>query len=125
MRRSFSLCGAIGLLAAFPPARLCAQFQPPNPDELKMTEQLTYDLPAGGSVEGAPQDTKVSWEGHAVYIAKSKSDAGQITEARVLARAFDVARPVDHQDLRGFYQKAAAAGQGQLVPSVSASPAGN
>jgi transglutaminase-like putative cysteine protease len=86
----------------------------------QVTEQLTYDLPAGASVEGAPQDTKVSWEGHAVYIVKSKSDPGQITVARVLARAFDVARPVDYQDLRGFYQKVAAADQGQLVFTVPA-----
>ena len=86
----------------------------------QLTEQLTYDLPAGGSVEGAPQDTKVSWEGHAVYIVKSKSDPGQITVARVLARAFDVARPADYQDLRGFFQKVAAADQGQLVFTVPA-----
>jgi len=86
----------------------------------QVTEQVIYDLPAGGSVEGAPQDTKVSWEGHAVYIVKSKSDPGQITVARVLARAFDVARPVDYQDLRGFYQKVAAADQGQLVFTVPA-----
>ena len=87
----------------------------------QVTEQLTYDLPPGVSVEGAPQDTKVSWEGHAVYIVKSKSDAVQITVARVLARAFDVARPLDYQDLHGFYQKVATADQGQLVLTVNAS----
>ena len=37
MRKSLFLCGAIGLLAAVSPAFVCAQFQPPNPDELKMT----------------------------------------------------------------------------------------
>src|ERR1035441_2094886 len=37
MRKSFFLCSAIGLLAAVTPALLRAQFQPPNPDELKMT----------------------------------------------------------------------------------------
>jgi len=86
----------------------------------QVTEQLIYDLPSGASAEGAPQDTKVSWEGHAVYIVKSKSDPGQITVARVLARAFDVARPADYQDLRGFFQKVAAADQGQLVFTVPA-----
>jgi hypothetical protein len=90
----------------------------------QVTEQLTYDLPAGVSVEGAPQDTKVSWEGHAVYIVKTKSDPGQVTVARVLARAFDVARPLDYQDLRGFFQKVAAADQGQLVFTIPANPKG-
>ncbi len=91
----------------------------------QVTEQLTYDLPAGMTVEGAPQDTKVSWEGRAVYIVKTKSDPGKITVARVLARAFDLARPLDYQDLRGFYQKVAAADQGQLVLAVAAGQTGN
>jgi hypothetical protein len=86
----------------------------------QVTEQLTYDLPTGVSEEGAPQDTKVSWEGHAIYIVKTKSDQGQVTVARVLARAFDVAKPEDYQDLRGFYQKVAAADQGQLVFTLPA-----
>jgi hypothetical protein len=90
----------------------------------QVTEQLTYDLPPGVSVEGVPQDTKVSWEGHAVYIVKSKSDAVQITVARVLARAFDVARPLDYQDIRGFYQKVDAADQGQLVLTFGANQKG-
>jgi hypothetical protein len=90
----------------------------------QVTEQLTYDFPDGASVEGAPQDTKVSWEGHAVYVVKSKSGGGQVTVARMLARAFDVARPLDYQDLRGFYQKVATADQGQLVLTVGAEQKG-
>jgi len=91
----------------------------------QVTEQLTYDLPANVSTEGAPQDTRVSWEGHAVYVVKTKSDPGQLTVARVLARAFDVAKSTDYQDLRGFYQKVAAADQGQLVFTVTAGQTGN
>ena len=91
----------------------------------QVTEQLTYDLPASVSMEGAPQDTRVSWEGHAVYVVKTKSDPGQLTVARVLARAFDVAKSTDYQDLRGFYQKVAAADQGQLVLTVAAGQTGN
>ena len=86
----------------------------------QVTEQLTYDLPAGSRWRARPQDTRVSWEGHAVYIVKTKSDAGQLTVARVLARAFDVAKPMEYQDLRGFYQKMAAADQGQIVLTVAA-----
>jgi hypothetical protein len=85
------------------------------------TEQLTYHLPAGKTVEGAPQDAKISWEGHAVYIAKTKSDPGQIIVARALARAFTEAKPAEFPDLRGFYQKVAAADQEQLVLTKAAS----
>ncbi len=86
----------------------------------QVTEQLTYDLPAGATVEGVPADAKVAWADHAVYIVKTKSDGGALTVARVLARAFDMAKPTDYQDLRGFYQKVAAADQGQLVFTLSA-----
>jgi len=85
----------------------------------QVTDQLTYDLPAGISVEGAPQDAKVSWEGHAVYIVKTKPGPGQITVARLLANAFTIAKPEEYQDLRGFYQKVAAADQAQLVLSIA------
>ncbi|MGB0063192.1 MAG: transglutaminase domain-containing protein, partial [Terracidiphilus sp.] len=91
----------------------------------QVTDQVTYDLPAGASVEGAPPDAKVSWEGHAVYIVKTKPAPGQITVARVLADAFTIAKPEEYQDLRGFYQKVAAADQGQLVLTVSAAAKGN
>jgi hypothetical protein len=91
----------------------------------QVTEQLTYDLPKGVTVEGAPQDTKFSWEGHTVYIVKTKSEQGQITVARVMARAFDVARPADYQDLRGFFQKVAVADQGQIVLNSAAIATGN
>lgn len=87
----------------------------------QVTDQLTYDLPPGMTVEGAPQDAKVSWEGFAVYIAKSKPGTGQITVARALALAFDIARPLDYKDLHGFYQKVAASDQGQLVLAAAAS----
>ncbi len=90
----------------------------------QVTDQFTYDLPPGATIEGAPQETKVSWLDRAVYIVKTKSDGGDVTVARVLARAFDVARPLDYQDLRGFYQKVAAVDQGQLVFTVPASQKG-
>ena len=85
----------------------------------QVTDQVTYDLPAEASVEGAPQDAKLAWEGHAMYVVKTRLGSGQIIVARVLADAFTVAKPEEYQDLRGFYQKVAAADQGQLVLTVS------
>jgi hypothetical protein len=88
-----------------------------------VTDQVTYHLPAGFSVEGAPQDAKISWPDHAVLINKTVSADGHITIARQLARNFTFAKPDEYQDLRGFYQKVAAADQGQLVLTTTP-PAG-
>ena len=66
------------------------------------------------------QDTKIPWQGHAVFLTKAVSAPGQITIARVFARGFSSAKPEEYQDLRGFYQKVAAADQAQLVLTKSA-----
>ncbi len=81
----------------------------------RVSDEITYHLPAGMTVEGAPQDATISWAGHAAFIVKSKTDSGQITIADSLASAFTLAKPEEYQDLRGFYQKVAAADQDQLV----------
>ena len=93
----------------------------------QVSDQVVYHLPAGLSVESAPQDAKIPWEGHAVFIVKSKAEPGQITVARTLARAFTFAKPEEYQSLRDFYQKVAAADQQQLVlanaPVATTTPA--
>jgi uncharacterized protein DUF3857/transglutaminase superfamily protein len=90
----------------------------------RVTDEITYHLPDGVTVEGAPQDTNISWPSHAVFIVKSKAEPGQITIANSLARAFTEAKPEEYQDLRGFYQKVAAADQEELVLTNSATQAG-
>ena len=89
------------------------------------TDEVTYHLPAGYAVEGAPQDVKNNWQGHAAYILSSKAAAGQITVDRVLARGFDLAKANEYQDLRGFYQKVAAADESELVLTPEPSGKGN
>lgn len=86
----------------------------------RVTDMVVYNLPAGLTVEGAPQDAKVSWAGHAVFIAKSQSDPGKLTVAHSVARGFALAKADEYQDLRGFYQKIAAADQEDLVLSTAA-----
>jgi hypothetical protein len=81
----------------------------------RVSDEVTYHLPPGMTVEGAPQDANVSWPSHALFITRSKSDPGQITIADSLAVAFTFAKPDEYQDLRGFYQKVAAAAQEELV----------
>jgi hypothetical protein len=89
------------------------------------TDQVTYRISPGLTVEGAPQDTKISWQDHAVLVTKSSSAPGQITIGRTLARFFTVAKPEEYQDLRGFYQKVAAADQQQLVLTATQAGKGN
>ena len=85
-------------------------------------DQIVYHLPAGFTVEGAPQDNKIPWAGHAVYVTKTVTAPGQITIARQLARGFTFVKPGEYNDLRAFYQKVAAADQGQLVLKTRLSP---
>jgi hypothetical protein len=78
-------------------------------------EQVTYHLPEGFTVEGAPEDAKLSWPQHTVFNTKTVVAPGQVTVVRKLYRAFTFAKPEEYQELRGFYQKVAAADQQQLV----------
>ncbi len=91
----------------------------------RVTDVVTYDLPAGMTVEGAPADNKIVWAGHAVYLIKSQSSAGKLMISDSVARGFDQATPDQYQDLRGFYQKMAAANQEQLVLSSAETAKGN
>jgi hypothetical protein len=62
----------------------------------------SYRLRAGLAVEGAPEDTRISWAGHAALIARTVAAPSQVTMNRSIARAFTFAKPGEHQDLRGF-----------------------
>ena len=92
---------------------------------LRLRLATRHHLPAGFTIEGAPQDTKIPWPSHAAYATKATLSPGQITIVRQLTRAFTIAKPEEYNDLRGFYQKVAAADQQQLVLTTSAAPKGN
>ncbi len=85
----------------------------------RVVNDVTYHLPAGLTVEGAPPDASISWKGHANFVLKSTTDPSQIEIANVLARGFTSVKPVEYEDLRGFYQKVAAAEQAQLVLKIT------
>ena len=90
----------------------------------RVTDEITYHLPDGMTVEGAPQDAKIAWPGHAVFIIVTKASPNQIVIANSTAVAFTEAKPEEYQDLRGFYQKVETAYQGGLVlTSTPAAPA--
>jgi hypothetical protein len=90
-----------------------------------VTDQITYHTPANLTVEGSPQDTKIAWQDHAVLVTKAAAGPGNVTIGRTIGRAFTVIEPKEYQDLRGFYQKVAAADQQQLVLTLSPAPKGN
>lgn len=91
----------------------------------RVTDQITYRFPAGVTVEGAPQDANISWPSHALFVAKSQAQASQITVAQTFTRAFTLAKPEEYPDLRGFYQKVAAADQAQIVLDIAPSGKSN
>jgi hypothetical protein len=91
----------------------------------RVTDQVVYHLPAGITIEGAPQDVKIPWTDQAVLATKTVKSAGQITIARSLARGFTYLKPEQYQDLRGFYQKVAANDQQQLVLALGQEQKGN
>jgi hypothetical protein len=85
-----------------------------------VSDQITYHLPAGITVEGAPADTNVTWPEHSMYSVKTQSAPGTIIVARSVAHAFTLAKPEEYQDLRGFYQKVASGDQQELVLHAAA-----
>jgi len=88
-------------------------------------DRVTYRLPDGLSLEGAPLDTKQTWAGRAAFIAKVTAGANQVTAARSLARGFTFLPPDAYKDLRDFYQKMSAIDQQQIVLTRAASAKGN
>jgi hypothetical protein len=91
----------------------------------QVTDQVIYHLPAGFTVEGAPQTNQINWPGHAALATKAVSATGQVTVVRQFIRGFTFVKPADYQDLRGFYQKVATSDQQQLVLTSSPSTKGN
>jgi hypothetical protein len=83
------------------------------------TDQIVYHLPAGVTVEGAPQTTEIDWAGHAVLATKAISAPGQVIVTRQFVRAFTFVKAAEYQDLRAFYQKVATSDQQQLVLTTS------
>jgi hypothetical protein len=91
----------------------------------QVTDQITIHLPAGLSVEGAPQTAKVPWADRAALATNSVVDPNQVIIARQLSRGFTIVKPEEYQNLRDFYQKVAAVDQQQLVLIASPSGKGN
>ncbi|HMG86446.1 MAG TPA: DUF3857 domain-containing protein [Terracidiphilus sp.] len=79
------------------------------------SDQVTYHLPAGFSVETLPQAADISWPSHAVFKVKTSATGSDVTVIRTVAFNFSILPSKDYGDLHDFYQKVATADQEQLV----------
>jgi len=88
-------------------------------------DEVTYTLPPGFKVESMPQDSNSTWGSNAALAIRSTAKPDSVTVRRILGRNFTLLYPNDYPDLRGFYQKVAAADQQQLVLTRAPAPKGN
>lgn len=81
----------------------------------QVIDDVVYHLPAGYSVESAPQATQLPWPDHAVLVVKTQVGPGTIDIKHIFARAFVVLDAKEYPALRDYYQKIAANDQQQVV----------
>ncbi len=100
-----------------------AQEQRESTIDLHFAEQViddvVYHLPAGYSVESAPQPAQLPWPDHAVLVVKTQTGAGTIDIKHIFARGFVLLDPKEYPALRDYYQKIAASDQQQVVLAAS------
>jgi hypothetical protein len=91
----------------------------------QVIDDATYHLPAGYTVEGAPQPVQLPWPDHAALVVKTAPGPGTIDIKHIYARAFVLLDPKEYPALRDYYQKIAANDQQQLVLAAATGAAGN
>jgi hypothetical protein len=91
----------------------------------QVIDDAVYHLPAGFTVESAPQPAQLPWEGHATLVVKTAPGAGTIEIKHIFARGFVLLKAREYPALRDYYQKIAANDQQQLVLVKAPGAAGN
>jgi hypothetical protein len=91
----------------------------------QVIDDAVYHLPAGFTVESAPQPAQLSWPEHATLVVKTTPGTGSIEIKHIFARGFVLLDAKEYPALRDYYQKIAANDQQQLVLVKAASAAGN
>ena len=86
-------------------------------------EDVTYHLPAGYTMESAPQTANLNWPQHAMMVIKTSHDASTVDVVRELAYNYTILDPKDYGELHDFYQKVATADQQPLVLERGPAPA--
>jgi hypothetical protein len=81
----------------------------------QIIDDVVYHLPAGFTVESAPQAAQLAWPDHAALVIKTASGPSAIDIKHIFARAFVVLGPQEYAALRDYYKKIATADQQQVV----------
>jgi hypothetical protein len=91
----------------------------------QVIDDAVYHLPAGFTVESAPQPAQLPWPNHAALVVKTVPGPGVMEVKHIFARAFVLLDPKEYPALRDYYQKIAVSDQQQLVLAPSAGAVGN
>lgn len=81
----------------------------------QVMDEVTYHLPAGYSVEGAPQSAQLPWPEHAVLALKVTTTPNSVDIKHIYARAFVLLDAKEYPSLHDYYAKLAASDQQQVV----------
>ena len=91
----------------------------------QVIDDVVYHLPAGFSVESAPQAAQLSWPDHATLVVKTAPASESIDIRHTFARFFVILDAKEYPALRDYYQKIATNDQQQLVLAPAAGKPGN
>ena len=78
-------------------------------------DQVVYHLPAGYTVESAPQTAALTWPEHAMLKIASATKDSDVIVVRSFAHNYAILDSKDYTDLHDYFQKIALADQQQLV----------
>jgi hypothetical protein len=99
------------------------------PIDMRYTRQViddvVYHLPAGYTVESAPQPAQLPWPDHAALVIKTQTGPGTIEIKHIYARAFVLLDAKEYPPLRDYYQKIAASDAQKVVLAPTSSTGGN
>jgi uncharacterized protein DUF3857/transglutaminase superfamily protein len=82
---------------------------------LAETDDVTYTLAPGFTVESLPQAPSAAWPDHAVLKIAAKTQGSDVIVGRLLVYNYTILAPKDYPSLHDFYQKVATADQQQVV----------
>ena len=88
-------------------------------------DDAVYHLPAGYTVEAAPQPVQLPWPEHAALVVKTAPGPGVVDIKHIFARDFVLLDPKEYPALRDYYQKMAVNDQQQVVLASTGTSAGN
>jgi hypothetical protein len=88
-------------------------------------DDVTYHLPAGYTVESAPERSNLSWPDRALFKVGSLQKEGSVQVARSLTYNYTILDAKAYSGLHDFYQKVASADQQQIVLKRAGTASGN